>query len=64
MHEIIKKVVLITFKGTKIHEIHLPLYGGTPCRLIHKFSSVGRGLTPVIINKGALEPPFGNINKS
>ena len=31
VHEIIKKVVLITFKGAKINEIHLPLYGGTPC---------------------------------
>ena len=31
VHEIIKEVVLITFKGAKIDEIHLPLYGGTPC---------------------------------
>ena len=33
-------------------------------RLIHNFFSVGRGLTPVIINKGALEPPFGTISRS
>ena len=33
-------------------------------RLIHNFFSVRRGLTPIIINKGALEPPFGTINKS
>ena len=40
VHEIIKKVVLITFKGTKIHEIHLPLYGGTPCSISpYTFSS-------------------------
>ena len=31
VHEIIKKVVVITFTGAKINEIHLPLYGGTPC---------------------------------
>ena len=33
-------------------------------KLIHNFFSVGRGLTPIIINKGTLEPPFGTINKS
>ena len=33
-------------------------------RLIHYFFTVGRGLTPIIINRGALEPPFGTINKS
>ena len=33
-------------------------------RLIHYFFTLGRGLTPVIINRGALEPPFGTINKS
>ena len=35
MHEIIKTVVLITFKGAKINELHFPLYGGSrpgsPC---------------------------------
>ena len=31
VHEMIKKVVLITFEGAKINEIHSPLYGGTPC---------------------------------
>ena len=33
VHKIIKEVHFITFKGAKINEIHLPLYGGTPCRL-------------------------------
>ena len=34
-------------------------------RSIHYFFSVGRGLTPVIIDRGALgPPPFGTINKS
>ena len=32
VHEIIKELVFIKFKGAKINEIHLPLYGGTPCR--------------------------------
>ena len=32
VHEIIKELVLITFKGAKIDEIHFPLYGGSPCR--------------------------------
>ena len=32
-------------------------------RLIHNFFSVGRGLTPVIINKGALEPPLELLTK-
>ena len=32
VHEIIKKVVVITFTRAKINEIHLPLCGGTPCR--------------------------------
>ena len=31
VQEIIKKVVVIAFTGAKINEIHLPLYGGTPC---------------------------------
>ena len=31
VHEIIKEGVFITFKGAIIDEIHLPLYGGTPC---------------------------------
>merc|ERR1712141_154940 len=31
VHEIIKEVVLITFQGAKINEIHFPLYGGSPC---------------------------------
>ena len=31
VHEINKELVLITSKGAKINEIHLPLYGGTPC---------------------------------
>ena len=31
VHEIIKQLVFITFKGAKINEIHLPLKGGTPC---------------------------------
>ena len=31
VHEIDKELVLITSKGVKINEIHLPLYGGTPC---------------------------------
>ena len=31
VHEIIKELVLITFKGAKIDEIHFPLYGGSPC---------------------------------
>ena len=31
VHEIIKELVFIKFKGAKINEIHLPLYGGTPC---------------------------------
>ena len=33
-------------------------------RLIHYFFTVGRGLTPIIINRGALEHPFGTIDKS
>ena len=33
VHEIIKEWVFITFKGAIIDEIHLPLYGGTPCSL-------------------------------
>ena len=32
--------------------------------LIHYFFSVGKGLTPVIIDRGTLEPPFGTISKS
>ena len=40
VHEIIKKVALITFKGAKIHEIHLPLYGGTPCRAMYHKNKV------------------------
>ena len=32
VHEIIKELVLMTSKGAKINEIHLPLYGGT---LVH-----------------------------
>ena len=31
VHGIIQNVILITSKGSKIIEIHLPLYGGTPC---------------------------------
>ena len=31
VHEIIQNAILITSKGSKINEIHLPLYGGTPC---------------------------------
>ena len=31
VHESIKELVLITFKGAKIDEIHFPLYGGSPC---------------------------------
>ena len=38
VHEIIKKVVFITFKGAKIHEIHLPLYGGTPCIVLLEYT--------------------------
>ena len=34
VHEIIKEMVFITFKGAKINEIHLPLYGGTPCMYV------------------------------
>ena len=33
VHEIIKELVFITFKGAKINEIHFPLYGGTPCSM-------------------------------
>ena len=33
-------------------------------RSIHYFFSVGRGLTPVIIDRGTLGPPFGPINNS
>ena len=31
VHEMIKELFFITFKGAKIIEIHLPLYGSTPC---------------------------------
>ena len=34
VHEIIQNVILITSKGSKINEIHLPLYGGTPCIVV------------------------------
>ena len=36
VHESIKELVLITFKGAKIDKIHFPLYGGSPCRLHFK----------------------------
>ena len=40
VHEIIQNVILITSKGSKIIEIHLPLYGGTPCTLTESSSSI------------------------
>ena len=40
MHKIIQKVHFIIFKGAKINEIHLPLYGGTPCRVKIKIGMV------------------------
>ena len=33
VHEIIKEMFFTKFKGAKINEIHLPLYGGTPCTI-------------------------------
>ena len=41
VHEIIKELVFITFKGAKINEIHFPLYGGTPCILKQNNDSKG-----------------------
>ena len=41
VHKIIKEVHFITFKGAKINEIHLPLYGGTPCITAPKVTRVG-----------------------
>ena len=32
VHKSIKELVLITFKGAKIDEIHFPLYGGSSCK--------------------------------
>ena len=41
VHKIIKEVHFITFKGAKINEIHLPLYGGTPCIWIAQYVENG-----------------------
>ena len=37
VHEINKELVLITSKGAKINEIHLPLYGGTVVHPVVEF---------------------------
>ena len=45
VHEINKELVLITSKGAKINEIHLPLYGGTPCSCIDLAKQFARSKT-------------------
>ena len=44
VHETIKELVLITFKGAKIDEIHFPLYGGSPCMYLYCIPMLHQGI--------------------